>query len=225
MQDADFELITFDVYAALFDFRGSLTPVLARALGEKAPVAEILNSWRTAQLAIAGSSNVLSRGRIPFREATRLALDFALGSHGAACDVATRNALVAAWDELEPWPEVPGVLGSLQRRGTPLAILSNGDLDMLDALAARLPVRFAHIFSSQHAGKYKPHPDIYALASRETGLAPEQILHVAGSAMDVLGAKSFGMACAWSNRNSEPPLDPAFIPDVDAPDLRGVLSA
>lgn len=222
---SDFDLITFDVYAALFDFRGSLTPVLTDALGDKAPVSAIMSSWRSAQLSIAGSSNVLPRGRIPFREATRLALDYALGSHGAACDVATRNALVRAWDELEPWPEVPGVLTSLSKRGSRLALLSNGDVDMLDALASRLPVSFEYILSSQQAGKYKPHPDIYALATQETGLAPDRILHVAGSALDALGAKSFGLACAWSNRASEPPLDPALLPDVDMPDLRGVLTA
>lgn len=221
----DFGLITFDVYAALFDYKGSLTPVLTRVLSDKAPVPEILGSWRSAQLAIAGSSNVLPRGRVPFREATRLALDYALGCHGAACDVPTRNALVRAWDELQPWPEVPGVLTSLSNRGSRLALLSNGDVDMLDALASRLPVSFDYILSSQQAGKYKPHPDIYALATGESGLPPESILHVAGSAMDALGAKSFGLACAWSNRASEPPLDPALLPDVDMPDLRGVLTA
>ena len=223
--DDSYDLITFDVYSALFVFRGSLAPVLTGALGEKAPIAAIIDSWRRAQLAIASSSNVLPGGRVAFREATRLALDYSLGCHGGACDVATRAALVAAWDELSPWPEVPSVLSSLDRRGARLALLSNGDVDMLNALSQRLPVSFDHIFSSEQAGKYKPHPAIYGLAVSRTGIEPQRILHVAGSALDALGAKSFGLCCAWSNRASEPPLDPAFTPDLDTPDLRGLLSA
>ncbi len=35
------------------------------------------------------------------------------------------DALAVHWDELEPWPEAAGVLGTLARRGVPLAVATN----------------------------------------------------------------------------------------------------
>ena len=71
-------LITLDVYSALFDFAGSLAPVVHDALGKDAPVAVLINTWRTVQLALAlalaGASNSLGGARLPFRDATRKGL-------------------------------------------------------------------------------------------------------------------------------------------------------
>ncbi len=35
------------------------------------------------------------------------------------------------------------------------------------------------------------------------GMTSNQILHVAGSATDVIGAKAAGLQCAWSNRKQD----------------------
>lgn len=226
MPDAErgFALVTFDVYAALFDFAGSLRAPVADALGPSAPVDDLIATWRGAQLALAQASNSLAGPRIAFRDATRLGLDHALAKHGRSASTTARAALVAAWDAIEPWPEAGAALEQLKAAGRTIALLSNGDRDMLDALAARLPVAMDHVFSSQEAGVYKPHPDIYALPLRRLGLAPAQVLHVAGSAMDVLGAKRAGLACAWSNRRGEPPLVAADRPDHTIADLSGLAA-
>jgi hypothetical protein len=54
-------------------------------------------------------------------------------------------------------------------------------------------------------------------------LNPDQVLHVAGSATDTLGAKSAGLRCAWSNRFGDLVLDPKYKPDYEFKDLTGLL--
>ncbi len=217
-----FDLVTLDVYSALFDFAGSLTPVVREALGEEAPVAELIATWRAAQLALAGASNSLDGPRLQFRDATRKGLEHALAKHGITTLPQTREALTDAWDALDPWPEAADALETVKRRGYPVALLSNGDRDMLEALAKRLPIAPDHVFSSEEAGKYKPHPAMYALPTDRLGVARERVLHVAGSSLDVLGAKRADLACAWSNRKGGPPLDPASPPDFMLDDLSGL---
>ncbi len=215
-------LITFDAYAALADYRSSLLPVVAGIPGLEADHAsDFLELWRTRQLAVAALSNALERGRIPFRQCTALALDDALNRYGLDPDASAREALVHAWYPLEPWPEAGAVLAELAARGFRLAILSNGDRDMLEAIAARFETRFECIFSSEQCGAYKPHGSVYALPARELGI--NDYLHVAGSANDVIGAKAAGISCYWSNRRGDRVVLPQFAPDHEGSNLTGLL--
>lgn len=119
--------------------------------------------------------------------------------------------------------EATGLDETLSTRGYALALLSNGDRDMLQALAGRLAVPFAQVFSSEDAGAYKPHPALYALPMRTPGLERAQLLHVAGAANDALGATAAGIRCYWSNRTGDVPLDPAYTPACEGHSLEGLL--
>ncbi len=219
-----FDLITFDVYSALFDITTSLLgPVLSLCGGDEARARQVIGEWRRLQLQYTLIVTLLGRGHVPFRVVTRRALDVALHRLGVEADEATRVRLVAAWDDLTPWPEAPVVLREVKARGYPIAVLSNGDEVMLRAVTRRLGVTFEHVFAADQAGVYKPHPDIYHLPVRRVGVTPERVLHVAGSGRDVMGAKSAGLACFWVNRNGDRLLDPALGPDMSAPDLTGLL--
>ena len=217
-------LVTFDVYAALFDITGSLTGRLREAAGlDEARAGQAFQLWRAKQLERAAISNSLARERTSFRECARQALVYVEQRFGLALGEGSRQELLMAWDRLTPWPEAPLVLETLASRGYALALLSNGDRDMLQALAASLDVPFAHIFSSEDAGSYKPHPAIYELPMRTPGLARSQVLHVAGAANDALGATATGMRCYWSNRTGDVPLDPAYAPAFQGRNLEGLL--
>jgi len=216
-------LVTFDVYTALFDYEGSLVPV-AEACGWDRATA-LVRQWRAKQLEYAQLTNSLPGGRLSFRLVTRRALDYVLARFGQAAMSADIERCMRAWDELRPWPEAPSALRELASRGYELGLLSNGDEDMLRALASRLEVRIDHVFASDRAGVYKPHPAIYALPMGELGIAADQLVHVAGSGNDVLGAKLAGLRCAWSNRGGDRMIDPAVRPDHEASDLAGLLAA
>lgn len=215
-------LITFDAYAALSDYKSSLLPVVESIPDlDAARAADFLELWRTRQLDVAALSNALQRGRIAFRECTALALSYALKRYRLEADARLREELVRAWNPLEPWPEANAVLAALKSKGYPLAILSNGDEDMLASLAARFDTPFDHVFSSEQCGMYKPHPSVYAIPARVLGI--DDYLHVAGSANDVVGARAAGVRCYWSNRNADFVVLPDCAPDHQGPDLRGIL--
>jgi 2-haloacid dehalogenase len=215
-------LITFDAYAALCDYRSSLLPAIENIPGlDPARASDFLELWRARQLGVAALSNALERGRISFRECTVLALNYALNRYGIDVDASAREQLVYAWYPLTPWPEANEVLATLSAKGYPLAILSNGDHDMLEALAARLDTPFEHIFSSEQCGYYKPHPSVYAIPAKTLGI--ENYLHVAGSPNDAVGARAAGIACYWSNRLGDVVTLPDYAPDYQGADLRGIL--
>ena len=217
---AGWKLVTFDVYMALLDIQGGLTSTFAQScrIAEQAAGA-MVSLWRAKQMECAASSNALDMGRTPFRDCTAMALDYVCARHSIQLCAAARHRLVHAWDSLTPWPEADGALAALKAKGYDIAILSNGDQDMLDKVAARFETRFDYVLSSQSAGKYKPHPSIYALPQRKLGIAMADTIHVAGSANDVLGAIAYGMACIWSNKLQDKLVDSRYPPTYEVANL------
>lgn len=216
-------LVTFDVYMALLDIEGSLTPVVAETLDlPHAQATVFVRTWRAKQMERAAISNSLGQGRTSFRDATAMALEYVAARERIAISDDTRSKLIGAWDTLRPWPEADAAVAAVKAKGYATAILSNGDQDMLAAAAGNFTTPFDHILSSETAGKYKPHPAVYDLPTTVLGIAKDDVLHVAGSANDVLGAVAAGMACAWSNRHDDRVLDPRYPPTYELADLSGV---
>ncbi len=216
-------LVTFDVYMALLDIEGGLTPVVMDLLSlpqEQAIV--FVRTWRAKQMERAAISNSLEHERTSFRDATAMALDYVAVRNGVTLGGNTRDRLTLAWDFLQPWPEADEAVAAVKAKGHAVAILSNGDQDMLDAVARNFATAFDHVLSSETAGKYKPHPAVYDLPTTVLGIPKSDVLHVAGSANDVLGAVAAGMRCAWSNRHGDQILDPSYPPTHELPDLSGV---
>jgi 2-haloacid dehalogenase len=220
-QPKHYQLITFDVYTALFDIDSSLTPAVSEMLDLDGLT--FVRAWRRKQMEYALISNSLERGRIAFELITRRALADTLVRCHVTLSESLQTDLLNAWQILQPWPEAASVMDSIKARGYTLGVLSNGDMKMLETLIKRLPPVIEHIFSSEQAGYYKPHPSVYALPLQTLSLAADQVLHVAGSATDALGTKAAGLNCAWSNRNHEPLIDPNYSVDFDMPDLRQLL--
>jgi len=218
------KLVTYDVYMALLDIEGSLAPVISDTLALDAKTATaFVRLWRTKQMERAAASNSLGKPRTSFRDCTVMALDYCLGRHDLSASSETRKYLVLAWDKMNPWPEADTAIAAVKAKGLETAILSNGDQDMLDAVAKNFsPRTFDHILSSEAAGYYKPHPLVYALPTTILGISIDDVVHVAGSPNDVTGAVAAGMRCIWSNRHKDRVLDPAYPPTIEIPDLSGV---
>jgi 2-haloacid dehalogenase len=222
---SQYDLVTFDVYSALFDIAGSLVPILAKVTGLPEPKAKTaFGTWRAKQLERAAISNSLGKGRTSFREATRQGLVYLEHKFNLTLSSEEREILVRAWDHLNPWPEANNVITALKQRGYRTAVLSNGDQAMLEAVVENAALSFDHIFSSERAGYYKPHPAVYTLPGQALGMKPDQVLHVAGGATDALGAAAAGLPCAWSNRHDDYLLDPRFQPSYAVTNLEGLLT-
>ena len=216
-------LITFDVYSALFDIESSLVPPVKTALGADGDALELVRNWRRKQMEWVLISNSLGGARLTFESITRRALDDSLARARRNLPEPVRADLAAVWRTLRPWPEAAPVLQEVKDRGYVVGWLSNGDEAMLRALLPLLPPVVDHVFSTEQAGHYKPHPSVYALPLRALRLKASDVLHVAGSITDVIGAKAAGLPCVWSNRRREPLPDPGNPPDAQVADLSGLL--
>ena len=121
---------------------------------------------------------------------------------------------------MHPYPEVTGALDRL-RTTRRLAVLSNGNPDMLEAglAAAGLRGRFEHVLSVDEVGVFKPHPSVYELATKAFGLPAERILFVSSNGWDAFGARAFGLRVAWVNRTGAPLERLGAPPDLVVADL------
>ena len=218
-----FRLITFDVYSALLDINQGLSEALSNAT--KLPIETVLPAaqvWRVKQMERAAASNSLSAARTSFRDCTRQALRYTNQRFSLGLDDASQESLVFAWDTLPLWPEANDAVTHCKNAGYDIAILSNGDQDMLEAVSRLFDTPFDYVLSSEAAGVYKPHPSVYALPRNELGVAAEDTLHVAGGHTDVLGAVRFGLPCVWSMKNECVLLDSDVPPTYTIPNLEGL---
>jgi len=130
--------------------------------------------------------------------------------------------LVDAWEHLPPWPEASEVLRQVRQRPLIVGALSNGDERMLRALLTSLPVKFEVVISTE-GGKYKPHPSVYLKTLDQLGVGADELLHVAGSPTDAMGATASHIQTVWVNRAGDAVVDTRFAPAHTVADLRGIL--
>lgn len=58
------------------------------------------------------------------------------------------------------------------------------------------------MFTSEDAKSYKPREELFELALKETGLKPNEVVHIGDSlGSDVQGANVVGINAIWVNRN------------------------
>ncbi|HKM50429.1 MAG TPA: haloacid dehalogenase type II [Candidatus Bathyarchaeia archaeon] len=210
--------ITFDVYSAIFDLHTSLVPQVDRCLKEVrssvSPV-EFFRNWRETQLRYAQISTNLCKEHFKFIDLTRYSLSYACRKFEVNLDDNARLKLVDAWSHLEPYSDVEPVLNHLKDAGFRIAMLSNGDMDMLQTLSSRLSVKFDAIYSADTVAVYKPHPKIYHQPVKAWNLQPPQIMHVAGSPTDAIGAKASNLTSVWVNRIGIMGEELPFKPDYE----------
>jgi len=195
----------FDAYGTLFDVH-SAVDTHRDSLG---PATEAISAtWRGKQLEYTWLRSLMQR-HADFWQVTAEALEYALERHGidpGAGRATLHDALMQAYLELQPYPEVATTLAGLGGLGLKLAILSNGTPAMLDAAVqnAGFSALFQAVLSVEEVGIYKPDPRVYALAVERLGVAKSEILFLSSNAWDVAGAASFGFQVVWVNRFAQP---------------------
>lgn len=217
--------VVFDAYGTLLDVHSAVARHAARLGDKAAPVSAL---WRQRQLEY---SWILSAAGDyePFDALTDRALCFALATHGVA-DAALRADLMAAYRSLDAYPDALPCLAALRARGVATAILSNGEPAMLSAAveSAGLAGHLDDVLSVHPLRRYKPHPEVYALAARRFARAPGEIAFVSSNAWDAHGARRFGFRVMWANRAGAPPeygLDGAATTVLDLSALPALLLA
>ena len=187
----------FDAYGTLFDF-ASAARNCREVPADK--MASLTGLWRDKQLQYTWLRAVQEQ-HADFWQVTADALTYSLETLGLG-QPGLHDRLMQLYLELEPFPEVIGVLHHLKRAGMPLAILSNGSPKMLDAAvtSAGLGRYFDAVLSVEEVGVFKPHRKVYQLAVDRLGVPARSIAFQSSNAWDAYAASAFGMQVVWCNR-------------------------
>lgn len=229
----EIEIIAFDVFGTLVDWRSSVAAHLARVgerTGLQADWPAVADAWRsryqpTLERVISGDL-----GFQPLDALHALTLDEVADAHGLAFPATDRAELVRAWHRLAPWPDSVAGLSALGERFI-LTPLSNGGVGLLTRLAkaARLP--FDCILSAELAGTYKPDPRVYGLVPGYFDVAPDRVLMVACHPGDLVAAARAGLRTGYiprpaewgPGRTAEPPPPGVDVVAADLVELARLL--
>ncbi len=193
----------------------------------------LLDSW-SAWNAAAGSAAAGSAAAGRRWRAHYLELTYGCGAYrpyedlvreaalAAGLTLAAPAALLAAWDHLAPWPEVPATLADLRGRGLRLGVVTNCSEALGRRAAARCDVDFDAVVTAEGAGFYKPRPEPYHAVLAAMSMDAADALFVAGSSADVPGATGAGMRVVWHNRVGLP-ARPGPAPSREARTLDAAL--
>jgi 2-haloacid dehalogenase len=215
------ELFVFDAYGTLFD-------VHAAAARQREVIGanweRLSQTWRQKHLEYSWI-HAQTGVHVPFWILTERSLDFAIASVGGV-PAGVREELLAAYRKMDAFTEVPAVLAALKKRGAKLAILSNGDPDMLaDAVsAAKLDGVFDAVISVQDAGIFKPSMRVYQLVLDRFGGQPAGVTFMSSNRWDVAGAKVFDFQTVWINRSGAPEEYPDMPAGRVARDLNALIA-
>lgn len=215
------QAIVFDAYGTLFDVYS--ISVLAEKLfpGQGRVLAEL---WRDKQVEYTRLRTLCSMYK-PFWEVTQDALVFTCKKLKLGLSLEAQNVLMGQYAKLQPFPENLPVLQQLQGMGFKLAILSNGNPQMLDSAVDAAGMRgiFNHVLSVDAVRKFKTAPEAYQLAPDVFGLPPKNMLFVSSNCWDICGASWFGYATFWINRADAPLEELGVKPDAIGPDMTALL--
>jgi putative hydrolase of the HAD superfamily len=131
---------------------------------------------------------------------------------------------------LEAYPEVLGVLDALRDRGFSLAVCSNWDWDLLEAIdEVGLGGHLDMVVSSAWAGARKPHPRIFQQTLAKVGVEASEAIFVGDTwGPDVVGPQAVGMVPLYLRRvdhwpDDAAPTDPLAEGVMVGTDLTAVL--
>ena len=203
---ASIKVCMFDQYGTIVDMQSGLTeaakPYL-QAKGWKGNPNSFVTWWRRTHFENSMIDALLGREHTPYREIGHRSVALVLERAGIDYTMDEVRNLVAQIETLRPFPEVPEALARLQARYQ-LAVLSNGDPDMLEAAQQYHRIPFDRVISVAVANAFKPHVATYRKAAEIMGVRMEEVLFVANHAFDCVGAKSAGMRTAFIDRRRRP---------------------
>jgi 2-haloacid dehalogenase len=214
----------FDQYGTVVDMQKGLTEAVTPFLKRKGWSGKpdsLVTWWRRTHFENSMIDALLHREHTPYREIGHRALAYTLERAGIAHSMEEVRALVAQIERLKPFPDVPEALARLKTRYR-IAVLSNGDPDMLEAAKPFHGIDFDAVISVAAAGSFKPHVVTYVKAADILGVRMDEVLFVANHAFDCIGAKSAGMRTAFIDRRKRPFGGTPHQPDLVVPDMKSL---
>lgn len=200
-QFARIQACVFDAYGTLFDTHSAVR----RLAGRIGPDAERISAvWRQKQLEYTWLRSLM-RSHVDFWHITSDALRYALDAFQVS-DQTLADELLELYYRLEAYPDVKDTLAQLRRTGKQIAILSNGEPNMLAAAveSAGLGDLLDAIHSVEEVGVFKPDPRVYQLSVDKLRLPPGRICFVSTNPWDAAAAAHFGFTTVRLDRTGVP---------------------
>ena len=213
---------TFDCYGTLIDWNAGIGGVLERLYGaEQTP--DLLRRFHELE------PEVQAEAYRSYSDVLSLTLERLANEVGYGIPEGESAVLPQSLPDWPAFPEVPGTLTELRRRGWSLAILSNTDRELVVASQRTLGVPFDLTVVAEDVESYKPAHGHWERFFELTTADREHHVHVAASLFhDIAPATELGLRTVWINRlgeQAEPEPD-RELPDLtDLPDTLDELTA
>ena len=213
--------VTFDMYGTLLDLEATFAPSFRdflNAKGCRGEAGALVETWERDYLHESMVDTLVGGGRTPFERIRWVTLSQLFSKLKIEH---TQDEIEAVLGRAVPtlFPDVIESLGRLGEKYT-LAVLSNGDLALLERAVGLLAIPVVRTISAEQAGCYKPHSEVYRHGAGELDLHSNQILHVAAHGWDIRGAKAIGMLGAYINRHGiSYTVGGSEQPDLETADL------
>ena len=165
-----------------------------------------------------------------------MALTDALHRNGALLPFTAHKQLLAAYDGLNVFPDVPGLLLQLSAYSIPSLIFSNGtptqistavctSHELQDSVIAHSDLVFVSVHD---VCKFKPAPETYLHLLERLGVhesfASEVVL-VSSNPFDIAGAAAVGLSTVWVDREAKGWGDGLGRPSLIVKSLQDVVGA
>jgi 2-haloacid dehalogenase len=216
------KVVMFDQYGTVVDMQRGLTEFAAPFLKKKGWAGDpgsFVTWWRRTHYENSMIDALLHKEHTPYREIGFRAVCYTLDRAGLAYTDDEVRDLVSCIERLQPFPDVPAALAKLRTKYK-LAVLSNGDPDMLETAKQYHGIRFDNVISVAQANAFKPHVATYTKAAQIMGVRMDEVLFVANHAFDCLGAKAAGMRSAFIDRRKRPFGRTPHQPDLWIDDMK-----
>lgn len=214
----------FDQYGTVVDMQKGLVEIATPYLRDKGWAGRpdaFVTWWRRTHFENSMIDALLHREHTPYREIGERAVDYTLERAGIDHTEDEVRWLVAQIETLRPFPDVPAAMERLRTRFK-IAVLSNGDPDMLEAAKPHHGIAFDAVISVAVANAFKPHVATYTKAAELMLVRMDEVLFVANHAFDCIGAKAAGMRTAFIDRRKRPFGRTPHQPDIVVADMRSL---
>lgn len=189
--------LIFDVFGTCVDWRTSV----ARDVAATVPGADAFafaDAWRGEyQPAMArirdGARGYVRLDRLHLENLHIVAERFGLS---------VSDDLNAAWERLDPWPDVVAGLHGLRAHAL-IAPCSNGSIGLMARLARYAGLPWDCVVGADVARDYKPKPEVYLSSCAALGYAPDEVMMVAAHNDDLFAARAAGLRTGFVARPTE----------------------
>lgn len=221
---ARIKVVMFDQYGTVVDMQAGLTEIAAPFLkqkGWKGNPGSFVTWWRRTHFENSMIDALLHKAHTPYREIGHAAVAHTMDRAGISYTPEEVKYLVSCIERLKCFPDVPEALARLKTKYR-IAVLSNGDPDMLETARKHHGIEFDAVISVAAANSFKPHVATYTKAAEIMGVRMDQVLFVANHAFDCIGAKAAGMHSAFIDRRKRPFGHTPYQPDIRVDDMKAL---